>query len=103
MDEVLFNIIVNGVTLAGYVYLASKQFVEIQRLPDSITPIRRMIFLIHTIAVITIVPIIVYQFTVYQGSPSEALRSVSTVLSPVNQLFTLALLIILVNYRIKEE
>lgn len=102
MDQVAYNIIVNVITLAGYVYLASKQFLEMQRLPDSITPLRRLVFTIYLIAIFTVIPVLMYQVTVFQNEPSELLRTISTVLSPTNRLATLALLILLVNYRIKE-
>jgi O-antigen/teichoic acid export membrane protein len=102
-NTVVFGIIGGSIMLIGYLYLTVRQFIQLRRPKDRITWPRRIFFIIYLLVLFSIVPGLSYQIARLQGYEATQLRNIATVTGRVSGVLTLALLIMFVHYKIKEE
>lgn len=103
MDEITYNLIANFIVVVGYIFLITRQWLEIRRLPDEISIIRWMIFSLYFLALLVLIPVTVNQVLKYLGMPSDFLTQLALILSPTNRILTLVVLIGISTIKITER
>lgn len=84
-------------------YVIPKQFVEVLRPKSWLTNLRWYILILFMTSILTAVPSLSYQVLLVQGQESEILRRVASITGNISDLATSVLLVLIYNYRKKDN
>lgn len=98
--SLLIRILALGIILF---YVIPKQFMEVTRPKNWLTGLRWQILLLFIFSIMAAIPSLTYQYIRTFGGDSQVLRNVASITSNLSSLGTSILLVLIYNYRRKDE
>lgn len=97
-----FIITVNILTVYTF-FLFVKQVRETKANKDVYSPLRNYILAILVLSIITLCPLVMYQYLIATGNDSVALRNMISIIGGLNQITTTVLMVLIFTYRVKVD